>query len=577
MINLKLIKSSPEGMYYVYKNVFMTWISLIFNIIAIFSIGYLIEKLYYRNIQKEDIIITIICITLSIVIRYFANIKGVEYSYYASDKVKTFLRQKIYRKILNLGTSYNSKVNTSQITQISGEGIEQIEVYFSLYLPQFIYSMLAPSTLFVILSFFSLKVSIILLICVPLIPLSIIAVNKIAKRLLARYWHIYTNLGDNFLDNLKGLTTLKIYQDDEYKNQEMNEDAEHFRKITMKVLTMQLNSVTLMDLIAFGGASLGIIFALLEFQAGTISLGQTIIFVLLSGEFFIPLRLLGSYFHIAMNGVMAASKIFTILELPDIPEKNSTCNIDTVNIELKNIDFSYGVRQILHDINMIIPNNSFISIVGESGSGKSTIADLLMGLQEYKKGSILVNNVELNTLNEQFWMKNCTIVKHNNYIFSGTIYDNLIMGNENATEEQLNNVLKKVDLYDFVYEQGGLEFALLEGGTNLSGGQVQRLALARTLLHDAKIYIFDEATSSIDVESEKIIFNTIRELRKIKTIVLISHRLANVVDSDKIYVLEDGKIVNSGVHNELLLQENLYKTLFTKQNELEQIFKTQGK
>lgn len=573
MMNSRLIKSSPQGMKYVRLSVLMSCISLIFNIIAVFSIGFLIQKLYMRTVTEKDILFTATLICLSIAVRYMMNIKGTEYSYHASTEIKTSLRHQIYEKLLNFGLGYNSKVSTSQITQIAGEGIEQIEIYFSLYLPQLFYSLLAPVILFSFLSFFSIKVSIILLICVPLIPLSIIAVNKIAKRLLSKYWRIYTDLGDNFLDNLKGLTTLKIYQDDAYKNKEMNQDAEHFRKITMKVLTMQLNSVTIMDLIAYGGAAIGIIFALLEFQAGRISLAQVVIFVLLSGEFFIPLRLLGSYFHVAMNGVAAAGRIYQIIDMPAEEKENISCSLDKINISLKNINFSYTEdRSILKDINLTIPNGSFISLVGESGCGKSTIASLIMGFYPYKDGSILINDHELKSIDEQLMMKHFSIVKHKNYLFKGTVRSNLLMGKENASDSEMYDVLKQVDLLDFIQENGGLDLELQENGSNLSGGQAQRLALARAILHDASVYIFDEASSNIDAESEAIIFETIHKLRKHKTVILISHRLMNVVNSDYIYVLDQGRIVEHGTHRELMAQKELYYSLFQNQQELETIF-----
>lgn len=585
MINARLIKSSPDGMKYIKKSVLVSFISLLFNIMATFAIGYLLQGLYEGTLTTREMLLSATLILASIVVRYIANIKGAEYSYYAATTIKSSLRNRLYQKLLSFGVGYNNKVSSSKVTQIASEGIEQIEVYFSLYLPQFIYSMLAPLTLFVILSFFSLKVSLILLICVPLIPLSIIMVNKVAKRLLAKYWGIYTGLGDSFLDNLQGLTTLKIYQDDGYKNKEMNKDAEHFRKITMKVLTMQLNSITLMDLIAYGGAAIGIIFALLEFRAGNLTLAQSIIFILLASEFFIPLRLLGSYFHIAMNGATAANEIFDILDMPSPKGGTKTIDLEKVDIEIRNLSFSYrqggagdnqnSARKILDDISMEIPNRSLISIVGESGCGKSTIASLLMGFETYQTGSILINGTELRDIDEALWMRAATIVKHKNYIFSGTIYDNLIMGNENATKEQLDDALKMVNLYDFVYEAGGLDFPLLEGGANLSGGQAQRLALARALLHDARVYIFDEASSNIDVESEAIIFKAINKLRANKTIILISHRLANVISSDKIYVLSGGKFVEAGTHEELLAQNGAYKKLFVSQQEMEQVFKKQ--
>ncbi len=568
MINSRLIKSSKEGMRYVYKSVFMMWISLIFNVAAIFAVGFTIQELYMGALTTQRLITTAVLILVSIAVRYVCNIKSTKYSYHASTYIKTSLRDIFYQKLLKLGTRYNQKISTAETTQIGSEGIEQIEIYFSLYLPQFFYSMLAPLTLFLILTPFSLRVSSVLLFCVPLIPMSIIAVNKIAKRLLSKYWSIYTGLGDNFLDNLKGLTTLKIYQDDAYKNQEMNEEAEDFRKITMKVLTMQLNSVTLMDLIAYGGAALGIIFALLEFSAGNITLAQTVIFVLLSGEFFIPLRLLGSYFHVAMNGVAAIKKIHNIIDMTEAPAKPNTINSNDINIKISDLDFSYGDKHILHNINIDINNKSCVAFVGESGCGKSTLASLIMGFQSYSSGEITINGINLDTINESDLLRHLTIVKHKNYIFSGTVRSNLLMGKPDASDEECYNALKRVDLDVFFRENGGLDSVLAEGGSNLSGGQCQRLALARSILYDADLYIFDEASSNVDVESEAVILNTIQQLKIAKTVILISHRLANVVACDNIFVLEDGGIVESGTHSELIKNGGLYQKLYTYQEQL---------
>ncbi|MGL4524467.1 MAG: ABC transporter ATP-binding protein/permease [Spirochaetia bacterium] len=564
-------------MKYVNLSVLMMWIGLVFNILATFSIGFLLQKVYDQTATYLDMLWSICFILLSIVMRYSSNILATKYSYHASVFIKGMLRGRLYQKIVDLGLAYNQRVSTSRITQMASEGIEQIEVYFSLYLPQFFYSMLAPLTLFCVLSFFSLKVALVLLICVPLIPFSIIAVNKIAKKLLKKYWGIYTSLGDHFLDNLQGLTTLKIYQDDAYKNAQMNRDAQHFRKITMKVLTMQLNSVTLMDLIAYGGAAIGIIFGITEFLKGYISLSQAIIFVLLSGEFFIPLRLLGSYFHVAMNGVTATKEIFAILDVPVPTPTYSQGDFSAPRICIKNLDFSYDEdRQILHDINLKINHGAFISFVGESGCGKSTLASLIMRFYQYKNGSILLNNQEIHTIDPVQWVKHVCIVKHKNYLFSGSVYENLLMGNMHAHPSEMDQVLKDVNLYDFLQDNGGLDFMLEEGAKNLSGGQAQRLALARALLHNAAIYIFDEATSNIDIESERIIFDVINKIRKNKSIILISHRLSNVVQSDMIYVMNDGAIIQQGTHQSLITEKGLYQELFESQQQLENLFHQQG-
>lgn len=576
MINTRVMKASPEGMHYVWANTVAMWMGLVCNILAICTLVLLVQRLYQKTLTGLLIFQAGSICVLAILGRHWCNILAARYSGLASNFIKITLRQRIYRKILDFGLGYTQRVSTARITQIAGEGIEQIEVYFGQYLPQFFYSMLAPLTLFAILSFFSLPVSLVLLFCVPLIPISIILINKIAKKILHKYWGAYTGLGDGFLDNLQGLTTLKIYQDDGYKNVEMNKEAQTFRRITMKMLTMQLNSVSLMDLIAYGGTALGIILALAQFSSGRINLSQVLIFILLSSEFFIPLRLLGSYFHIAMNGSSVADQIFKILDEPVARTGSLPCDFSRGDIQFKNINFSYDAdRTILHDINIDIPKNSFVSLVGASGCGKSTLAALLMGFVPYQQGSISCSNVELSSIDPRQWVEHVCIVKHKNYIFKGTVYENLQMGDPQACVADMDKALKAVDLYKFVYDAGGLDFPLSEGGKNLSGGQAQRLALARALLHHAGTYIFDEASSNIDRESEAIILQAIQHLRKTKTVIMISHRLANVVDSDKIYVLDKGHIVAQGNHTQLMEEQGLYYTMYTQQRDLETQFTTQ--
>lgn len=573
MINKKLVNLVPESMKFVFLTVFSSWISLLFNIGAVFSMAYLIEGLFRGTLTSMNMLVTFVLISLSIWVRYVAISRSTVYSHIASCAVKDKLRTRIYDKLLSLGINYDEKITTSHIVQISSEGVEQIDVYFSKYLPQLFYSILAPLTLFSILVFVNFKVSLILLICVPLIPLSIIGVNKVSKKLFHKYWSLYTDLGDNFIDNLGGLITLKIYQDDAYYNEKMNENAENFRKITMGVLRMQLNSVTLMDLIAYGGAAIGILLTVAEFSRQNITLSQAIIFILLASEFFIPLRLLGSFFHIAMNGVSSSEKIFKFLDIDTAKSQEGMKVFINGDIKISNLSFSYHPEvEVLKNISLHIPQNSFVSVVGESGCGKSTIASLLMGFHKDFSGSIKMNDIPTAQCSEKSIMKNMCIIKHENYLFKGTVAENLMLGNRFCTDSDLYNVLKQVDLYDFIISVGGLNFILYENASNISGGQAQRLALARALLHDASIYIFDEATSNIDIESERIIHNVIKELSKSKTIILISHRLANVVDSDIIFVLKEGSLIEQGTHLELLRKGNTYSELYAKQKTLEEIY-----
>ncbi|OON96249.1 MAG: cysteine ABC transporter ATP-binding protein [Epulopiscium sp. Nele67-Bin005] len=579
MVNKRLIQTSPTSMKFIKHTVLYQWLGLIFNIIAMFTFAYTVEAIYFEKISRQQLTTSFFIILGAIIVRCITSIKATKSAYFASRTIKNDLRFMLYDKLLKIGVGYNKTVSTSKIIQIATEGVEQIEIYFGRYLPQLFYSLLAPITLFVVLSTINFKVATVLILCVPLIPISIIAINKFAKRLFKKYWGAYTELGDHFLDNLNGLNTLKVYSADENYHKQMNEDAEHFRKITMKVLTMQLNSVTLMDLIAYGGAALGIGFALVAFSKGQLTIAECLFFILLTSEFFIPLRLLGSYFHVAMNGMSASQSIFEVLDTiikEETPNKRPF-NSQKNSVEVNNLSFSYDEdRQILKDISLNIPNNGLFALVGQSGCGKSTLATLLMGFESNYKGEIKIGDIELNDISIKSFRENSCVVKHQNYLFRGTIKENLLMANKNATDEQLWNSLKKVKLDEFVKAQGGLDYILAENGGNLSGGQRQRIALARALVYDAPMYIFDEATSNIDIESEEIFNQVMLSLAKEKLIIVISHRLANVIPSDIIFVLEEGKLIEQGKHNQLLNNKSVYYNLFKAQSQLEDIYKNDG-
>ena len=488
--------------------------------------------------------------------------------YLSSKAVKKTLREKIFFKLLELGNAYQENVKTSEVIQVAVEGVDQLETYFGAYLPQFFYAMLAPLTLFAYLSFVNLPSAVVLLICVPLIPIAIAAVQTWAKKLLGKYWGQYTALGDTFLENLQGLTTLKIYQADAFKHKEMNAEAEKFRKITMKVLTMQLNSITIMDFIAYGGAALGIILAATQYRAGGVSLTGCLLIILLAADFFLPMRQLGSFFHIAMNGMAASDKIFRLLDLP-VPEKKSLA-CPHGDIVCENLSYSYEPeREILHGIDLRFPIGSFTAIVGESGCGKSTVASILMGRNKGYTGSVTIGGRQLRKIDESSLMREITYIGHQSYLFKGTVRDNLQMGKPDADDAARWTALEQVRLADFLRSEQGLDTPLTEKGGNLSGGQCQRLALARALLHDSPVYIFDEATSNIDVESENDIMERIHTLAKEKTVILISHRLANVTAANQIYVMEQGCIAESGSHEALRNNHGVYEKLWNAQQTLE--------
>ncbi len=568
MIDKRLIKAVPGTMPHILKNVALQVASLFGSILLMFSISFFIKDLMEKQIDLQSGLVYAGIFAVSVCMRVSFSYLASGQGYLASKPVKRVLRGKIYDKVVSMGGGYNKNISTAGLLQMSVEGVEQLETYFGSYLPQFFYSMIAPLILFFVVAFVDVKIAFILFICVPLIPVSIIAIQKIAKKLLAKYWGEYMGLADNFLENLQGLNTLKIYSSDEFKHKQMNKQAERFRVITMKVLSMQLNSIIVMDVVAYGGAALGIIVSLLELASGNIGVVGAFAVIMLAADFFLPLRLLGSFFHIAMNGVAQSKKIFELLGQQSGAKRTKTAEI--ADIKLRSAGYSYDEKkQVLRDVNMDIPKNSFVSVVGKSGSGKSTISAILTGANENYSGSITIGGVELSEISRESLLENITLVCANSYIFKGTVKENLLMANESASDEELWAVLKKVNLAEFLRSEEGLNTALSEMGANFSGGQCQRLAIARALLHKSDMYIFDEATSNIDADSEDEIMRVIVELARRKTVVVISHRLLNVVNSDMIYLLKEGELTERGTHDELLLKNGYYAELWNTQAILE--------
>lgn len=596
MINKRLIGIVPESRKYIAGNVALQWLSLVANMVMMTAISTLLSALYIYRETSAVFFNAVMVMVAAMLVRFGCAIGASKMSYLSSKEVKKTLRRLIYEKLLHLGASYQEQTTTSEVVQVAVEGVDQLETYFGAYLPQFFYAMLAPLTLFIYLCFINVPSAVVLLICVPLIPVAIAAVQTWAKKLLSKYWGQYTALGDTFLENLQGLTTLKIYQSDAYKNEEMNAESEKFRKITMKVLTMQLNSITIMDFIAYGGAALGVILSVGQMRAGKVGLGGCLLIILLAADFFIPMRQLGSFFHIAMNGMAASEKIFRLLDLPEresggetaADEGSSRASVATKNesgkavqngqfpadgdICLEQVHFAYEAeREILHGVDLVLRRGKLTAIVGESGCGKSTISGILMGRNGGYTGTVRVGTVDMRQIPEADLMQNITYVSHQSYLFRGTVRDNLCMGRPEASEDELWQILEKVRLADFLRSEQGLETPVQEKGSNFSGGQCQRLALARALLHDSPVYIFDEATSNIDVESENDIMALIREMAAAgeKTILVISHRLANVVEADRIYVMDAGNVTEQGTQEELLSQNGTYARLWNAQQSLE--------
>ena len=566
MMDKRLLGLVPEAMRHVALTVAWQWVGLVGNVCMVWVIAQALAALLTGALLGAHLLWVL---AIGIVARVVSVRLAARESFAASQDVKRTLRRRIFEKLLALGPNYTEQVPTAEVVQLSVEGCEQLETYFGQYLPQLFYSVLAPVTLFFVVAPVSLPAAIVLLVCVPLIPVVIMAVQKVAKRILGTYWDQYANLGDSFLENLQGLTTLKIYQSDEARHQAMNKEAEHFRVVTMKVLSMQLNSIIVMDIVALGGAVAGMAVALFATAAGAIDLFGCLFIILVSADFFLPMRQLGSFFHVAMNGIAASEKIFNLLALPEPPARSvMPCAGD--HFALRNVSFGYTAdRLVLNKVEMDIPSCGMTAIVGESGSGKSTIAGLLAGRWPVTMGKLLLGGKDLDTVNRAALSRYVTTVGLGAHLFAGTVRDNLLMAAPDAADKDLWAALELANLADFMREQDGLDTRLTEGAQNLSGGQRQRLALARATLRNSPVYIFDEATSNIDVESEEAVMAAIYRLARTHAVVLISHRLANAVDAARIYVLDHGNVAGVGTHAQLLDSCETYRELWETQTALE--------
>ncbi|WP_147624936.1 ABC transporter ATP-binding protein/permease [Treponema denticola] len=601
MIHKRLTRSVPKSKKWILLSALSSWISLLCNTAITFVTVRFIFGLYNSSLDKKTVLVLLFVALTALIIRVIAVRKRSYFSYRAGTEVKKTLRSMLYDKFISLKLNYSQYISMAEVTQIGTDGIEQLDSYFGAYLPQFFFSMAAPVTLFIILAPINFFAALVLFVCVPLIPLSIAAIQTVAKRILKRYLDVYTGLGDSFLDNLRGLITLKAYADDEAQHRELNAEAENFRRVTMRVLTMQLNSIFVMDTVAYGGTALGTIVSLYQLRAGNLSIEGALLFILLCAEFFLPLRALGSFFHIAMNGITAANRLFELMdvksdsasilseaELEETAKKikraqpgsqPDSLQGNLPSLEVKNLNFNYNEsKQALKNISLEFLKPGFYGIAGESGSGKSTAAALLMGLQKNYSGEILLSGIEAKKLPDEFRARYMNLVSTESFLFGDSVRENLLIAKPSASDEELMSVLKEVLLDEFILNRNssgdgnsGLDFYIESGGKNLSGGQVQRFALARALLHDTDIYIFDEAVSNIDVESEELILSTLYELSKTKIIIFISHRLANIENADHIYVFEKGEIKEDGTHSSLIEKNGIYARMYLQQKDLEKI------
>ena len=572
MIDKKLLALLGDNKKYIFYAVGLMIVGLFANLAITASICYAIQyaaDYASSGSDAQGFILPAIVVVIAMVIRYVTSRRIGDLKDTLGRNVKKDLRQKIYDKIIKLGVRTTDNMSMAGLTQLSMEGVEQLDLYYSAYIPQFFYAMIAPIILFIVTVRINWAVALVLLACVPLIPMSIIAVSRYAKKIFAKYWGKYTSMGDSFLDSVQGLKELKIFQADAAQNIKMNETSEEFRKITMKVLVMQLASTTIMDMVAYGGAGLGIALTIHAVVNGSLSAYAALFLILVAVDFFLPLRAFGSAFHIAMNGASAGNKILSLLAQPDPVWGSET--VDSTGITVQDVTFSYdGTRDVLKHASMNFGSTGMCAIVGESGSGKSTVVNLLLGAYHPQQGSILIGNKPLETLSRESYYSHISVVSYNTYVFNETIRQNFMLAKADVKEDEIFSALKKVNLYDFIVENEGLDKVITEDAANISGGQKQRLALAINLVANKDIYIFDEATSNIDIESEAIIMNNIKELSRDKSVIVISHRLANVIAADTIYYIEDGEVKEYGTHNDLMNMHEGYAKLYTTQKRLEE-------
>lgn len=572
MIDKRLYKFSGNIKKYISITTFLSCVKLIANIFFYFIFAFLLVSLINKDFSFSYSYI-IISILIIVFIRQFSTIKISHMLGNLVVDVKRNLRKLIFEKTLKLGLAYSQLFKTQELIHLSIDNVEQLEVYFGGFLTQFYYCIVSSFILFFSIAYFNLKIAFILLGFSLAIPLSLYIILNKVKKIQKKYFAKYMNVGTLFLDSLQGLTTLKIYGTDEKREEEIAKMSEEFRIETMRVLKMQLLSIAVINWIIYAGTILAIVTSVKLFLNGSLGLFPMLFIFMLAPEFFIPMRTLTSLFHVAMTGVSAAENIISFV---DSPERNINGNKEFKNeneIKISRLNFSYpDGTQSLKDIDMSFKKGNLTAVVGHSGCGKSTLVSVLSGELKSKENEIFVDDIDIQNIKIEDKIKNILKITHDSHIFSGTVRENLSMANENLSDETMIEVLKKVKLWGVL----SLDTILESQGKNLSGGQAQRVALARALLYDASVYIFDEATSNIDIESEEIILNIIYSLSKEKTVIYISHRLPAIKNADCIYVMNKGKVIESGKHIKLYAKKGLYYEMYKHQEELETYLTKRG-
>ena len=601
MVDKRLFSLVPGVRGLVVGKIICLWIGLVADIALAGTVTVLVASLFpqtsvHSALQSIGIsgpagfmLIAIAAIAIAAV-RFFAHHFATRLGTEAAERVKLGLRSELYRKMLRLGPSYAQC--TADVVQLTGEGVDQIQSFFELFLPQLGFAILAPLTLFAAIAPLNMPTAVVLLVCAPLIIVIVGAIAMTTAKTFKKYWGKYTNMGSVFLDNLQGLETLKTFDADARAAEQMDRNAEDFRVMTMRVLQIQLRSLTAMDVVAYGGAAAGIGTALWQyahqghtaftssapflhvFNGPTLGMAAVLFVILVSVDFFLPLRQLGSYFHVAMNGMTSTKRIFALLDEPDRTYGDRQLPRGALDVTTRDLGFTYAesARPALHGVTLTMPARSLTAIVGESGSGKSTFAALIAGELEGYDGALCIGNVELRELSERALTGAVSIVGARSHLFAGTLRDNLLMARPGASESELRDALARAHVLDMVdAHPQGLDMRIEQDAANLSGGQRQRVAVARALLHDAPIMIFDEATSSVDAESERLIMRTVHELAERKTVILVTHRLADAVDANAIAVFDHGACVETGTHAELMDQGGQYATMFRAQASVEQV------